>query len=272
MLAALLALGGSLGIALNTPPRASRGVAPHHLAHLQNHGYTVIDNFIAPHDVAALVDDVKSLRSDGRFATAGVGADLDDNRLDDSVRRCEQCFVFPKGRQQGAGNGGARERMYSTVDSLQKALNDNAGIPLDSLLTEGLYVYYPNGGYYKRHLDAAVGRATHLFHRHHLPTLSQTSATHADRNDKRHARLELSALSQRGLVRVGRWLPGALHMLLCYIRYICYMRVLALLPFCNSPSPLRLMCSAFSPMAAARWRQRERPRRSWMSSRAPAPW
>ena len=112
----LLTFSGALGIALpNSPTRASRGVAPQDLAQLSSHGYAVIDNFIAPQDVAALVNDVKSLRSEGRFATAGVGAGLDDNRLDDSVRRCEQCFVFPKGRQQGAGNTQARERDRKSV-------------------------------------------------------------------------------------------------------------------------------------------------------------
>ena len=86
----------------------------------------------------------------------------------------------PRGRPQGGGHavrssaarsstvrsstvrtGAARRRaddvQHAMVDSVRNTLAAGAGIPLDQLLTEGLYVHYPNGGYYRRHVDAATG-------------------------------------------------------------------------------------------------------------------
>lgn len=150
----------TLGVALGGATRGG-GIMPKHISELRSRGFTVVDDFLSPPAVTSLVSDMQSLRSQGRFASAGVG-EAATNRVDDSVRRCEQCFVFPKGRQQGAGVAGAREQMYTAIDSLQKALHEGAGEPLDALLTEGLYVHYPDGGYYKRHVDAATGTTSAL--------------------------------------------------------------------------------------------------------------
>lgn len=150
----------ALGIALSPPTRGG-SIGSEHMAQLRSRGFAVVENFLAPPAVSELVADVEALRSEGRFAAAGVG-EAATNRLDKSVRKCEQCFVFPKGRQQGAGDARARDRMYSSIDAVHKALHEGAGTPLDALLTEGLYVHYPNGGYYKRHVDAAVGTTSAL--------------------------------------------------------------------------------------------------------------
>ena len=40
---------------------------------------------------------------------------------------------------------------------MRAAVEQETGVPLDGLLTEGLYAHYPNGGYYRRHVDAVPG-------------------------------------------------------------------------------------------------------------------
>ncbi|KAL1523183.1 hypothetical protein AB1Y20_018137 [Prymnesium parvum] len=160
MLLALLPLAAA-GIALSGGG-SSRGILPQQaLSELQRTGYVVLPNFLSAEEVEDCVGDVAQLCASGRFSSAGVG-EAALNRVDEGVRRCEQCFIFPKGRQRGAGVGEVREQLFSKIDALRSALHENCGKPLDALLTEGLYVYYPHGGYYKRHLDAATGTTSAL--------------------------------------------------------------------------------------------------------------
>ena len=44
--------------------------------------------------------------------------------------------------------------LYETIDELQGHLTAVTGEKLDSLLTEGLYAAYPQGGFYRRHIDS----------------------------------------------------------------------------------------------------------------------
>ena len=44
--------------------------------------------------------------------------------------------------------------VYSTMDELSELLQRETGQKLDNSLTEGLYASYPNGGFYRRHLDS----------------------------------------------------------------------------------------------------------------------
>ena len=88
----------ALSVALNVPT-SRRGIMPQHMAQLRSRGFTVVDDFLPSSVVAELVSDVHSLQSQDRFASAGVG-EASTQRVDSSVRVCEQCFVFPKGRQR----------------------------------------------------------------------------------------------------------------------------------------------------------------------------
>ena len=57
------------------------------------------------------------------------------------------------------GDTAARLQLIETLDGVRERLSLlrlEAGLkPLTPSRTEGLYVYYPNGGFYRRHRDAA---------------------------------------------------------------------------------------------------------------------
>ena len=147
-------LAVSLGIGRSATPILSADC----VGRLRSDGWVVVDDFCSPATVRSLVAEFGALQAAGRFSVAGVGEAGSTKRIDNSVRRCEQCFVFPKGRQPGFD----LNALYNTVDGLQAALHDSAGKPLDGLLTEGLFASYPNGGYYRRHVDAATGTTSAL--------------------------------------------------------------------------------------------------------------
>lgn len=119
-------------------------------------GFAVVPNFLSAADVKLLKSDVASLKSEGRFSVAGVG-DASTKRISDDVRRCEQCFLFPKLKHGAGGDQAGRQKLYSVLDSLQSSLQQATGQQLDGLLTEGLYAAYPSGGYYRRHIDSYPG-------------------------------------------------------------------------------------------------------------------
>lgn len=128
------------------------------LAQLRERGFTVVPDYLPAPAVSALVADVAALRSQGSFTTAGVG-EASTNRMDGAVRRCEQCFVYPK---RGGGDAGGRAELYGVLDGLRASLEAGAGVALDGPLTEGLYASYPNGGFYRRHVDAVAGTASEI--------------------------------------------------------------------------------------------------------------
>lgn len=132
-----------------------------HLAELKSTGFTVVPNYLPPQAVQALQADVETLTAEGRFAAAGVG-EASTNRLADEVRRCEQCFVFPAFKHGGGGAQAGRDELYGVLDGLQSSLEAGTGVALDRLLCEGLYARYPNGGYYRRHVDAVAGTASDI--------------------------------------------------------------------------------------------------------------
>jgi len=129
------------------------------LSQLQTAGFAVVPNFMPPQKVNEVIDDVSQLKHEGRFAFAGVG-EASTNRLDSEVRRCEQCFLFPQFKYQGGGDAHGRTTLYDSIESVRSTLHAQCGVPLDGLLTEGLYAAYPEGGYYRRHVDAVDGTAS----------------------------------------------------------------------------------------------------------------
>jgi SM-20-related protein len=149
----MLALTPTLGLSLALS--LSRSTTQH----LQQHGYAVVPNFVAPQTVEALKRDVSQLHAEGRFATAGVG-ESGTNRVETTVRKCQQCFIFPQFKYKSGGDEAARATLYGALESLRDDLQTHCGVPLDGLLTEGLYATYPNGGFYRRHVDAVEGTAS----------------------------------------------------------------------------------------------------------------
>ena len=119
-------------------------------------GFAVVPNYLKPAEVELLKQDVAMLRSEGRFSVAGVG-EAGTNRVADEVRRCEQCFLYPRLKHGGGGHQEARSQLYATLDSLRCSVTAASGVELDGLLTEGLFAAYPEGGYYRRHIDSMPG-------------------------------------------------------------------------------------------------------------------
>ena len=138
-------------------PGTIAGTLPRHaLSELKSQGFTVVPGFVPPASVEAILTDMSKLRTEGRFSRAGVG-ESSTNRLDELVRECEQCFLFPKFKHQGGGDSDGRSMLYGTLDSVREQLVAGCGVALDPLLTEGLYATYPHGGFYRRHIDAVQG-------------------------------------------------------------------------------------------------------------------
>ena len=119
-------------------------------------GFAVVPNFLSEANVKLLKSDVSALKAEGRFAIAGVG-DASTKRVSDDVRRCEQCFLYPRLKHGSGGDQSGRQMLYSVLDGLQSSLQAATGQSLDGLLTEGLYAAYPSGGYYRRHIDSYPG-------------------------------------------------------------------------------------------------------------------
>jgi len=132
--------------ALRLPPTAVKSLT-------SGPGYAVLENFLAPDHVALLHSDVAHLSSSGRFKAAGVG-DASTNRVAKDVRVCESCFLYPRLKYEADGDGAAREMLYPLLDGLRTDLQAGTGVELSGLLTEGAYMSYPNGGFYKRHIDS----------------------------------------------------------------------------------------------------------------------
>ena len=116
-------------------------------------GYAVVENFLSPAHIGMLKQDVSALNGESRFNVAGVG-DASTNRVADDVRRCEQCFIYPRVKYSGGGHPEARSMLYNTLDDIRDGLTKHTGEALDGLLTEGLYAQYPRGGFYRRHIDS----------------------------------------------------------------------------------------------------------------------
>ena len=125
------------------------------LSDLQRKHYAVIPNFVPPALVSSLVKDVALLHEQKCFELAEVGED-DSAQIEDSYRRCEHCYLYPDAAAallDGHGDPAARQKLIATLDGVREQLSVLK--PIVASRTEGLYVCYPNGGFYRRHRDAA---------------------------------------------------------------------------------------------------------------------
>ena len=141
---------------------------------LSAQGYAIIPNFLPPELVKDLNADVSSLRSGSKFNVARIGQDA-TNKLNTDIRVAETCFIGRTKLQDCLD--AARERLYDALDGVRNDLSGNsvlddkspstgelirAAPALDSTLSELLYAYYPQGGFYRRHRDAISGSASVL--------------------------------------------------------------------------------------------------------------
>ena len=137
-------------------------------------GYAVIPNFLPADLVSKLNADVTSLRSNSKFNVARIGQDA-TNKLNTDIRVAETCFIGRSKLQECPD--AARERLYDALDGVRGDLSGNSELDelssssgelikaapaLDSTLSELLYAFYPQGGFYRRHRDAIPGSASVL--------------------------------------------------------------------------------------------------------------
>ena len=139
---------------INTIPQTTTILVPFASYNLGKYGFCVIDNFLNPTTLRELGHDIETLRAAGRFRSARVG-ELSEKELNDQVRVAEQCFLH-NNKQSDIPNA-ARDKTLERLDQLRKELSQISGTPLEPELDDLLYVYYPNGGFYKRHVDSTPG-------------------------------------------------------------------------------------------------------------------
>lgn len=127
------------------------------LQELKEKKYLIVPGFIPESLQQSLRQDVELLRSQNYFKIAKIGQDS-TNTLNTKIRVAETCFLgkSKKDLPQHAG----RQELYEKLDSLRTDLEVFG--PLDADLTELLYAYYPQGGFYRRHRDAIAGSASVL--------------------------------------------------------------------------------------------------------------
>lgn len=130
-----------------------------HLKELTDKKYVVIPNFLSPQLQDELRADVQQLRLKNKFQVAKIGQDA-TNTLNRNIRQAETCFIG-SGKLADAPNE-AREKLYSILDTVRQDLSITTKKPLDSSLTELLYAFYPEGGFYRRHRDAIRDSASVL--------------------------------------------------------------------------------------------------------------
>ena len=134
-------------------------LSPEHLQELADKKYVIIPNFLPAALQEDLRTDVSELRAADKFNVAKIGQDA-TNALNTQIRVAETCFLGP-GRYTDVPSP-AREELYATLDKARQDLANYFEQPLDSQLTELLYAYYPQGGFYRRHRDAIPGSASIL--------------------------------------------------------------------------------------------------------------
>jgi SM-20-related protein len=137
------------------------------LRYLANNSFVVVEDFLTKALQERLRIDMMELRSHKKFQVAKIGRDgmiQDDNTPFRDIRYSETCFI---GRTKEPEDTSApRRELYQILDQVKSVLNTNetvrnghftSSIPeLDFEMEELMYVYYPLGGYYRRHRDAEL--------------------------------------------------------------------------------------------------------------------
>mmetsp|Transcript_9398 Transcript_9398/g.21195 ORF Transcript_9398/g.21195 Transcript_9398/m.21195 type:complete len:320 (-) Transcript_9398:44-1003(-) len=155
---------------LNMVATAPPQISPSDIQTLSNQGYVIIPKFLPQSLVDELRQDITTLRSNDAFKQAKIGQDS-TNDLNTNIRIAETCFL---GRSRpeltsiasAGGTNSVRDRsggMYDILDGLCDSLDNSDPLTrLDKSLSELLYAYYPQGGFYRRHRDAIPNSASVL--------------------------------------------------------------------------------------------------------------
>mmetsp|Transcript_10018 Transcript_10018/g.14681 ORF Transcript_10018/g.14681 Transcript_10018/m.14681 type:complete len:314 (-) Transcript_10018:1438-2379(-) len=127
------------------------------LQELETKGYTVVPDFISEELQDQLRQDISSLRSDGCFKIAKIGQDS-TKTLNTEIRVAETCFIDASVSKSRPPTNSARDRLQEILRQCRLDLaSSGSSQNLDAKLDELLYAYYPQGGFYRRHVDALPG-------------------------------------------------------------------------------------------------------------------
>ena len=161
-----------------------------HLTQLRTDGYVSIPNFLPTSLTSIIRKDINNLRDKNNnrddngtcttlFKKAGIGAGS-SNKLNEEVRFAETCFLSMK--KGSSESGDSLDKIYPNEgrDLLREVLNNvridlesptkssvggrnnDSPVKLEPSVSELLYAYYPQGGYYRKHIDANRGSSTFL--------------------------------------------------------------------------------------------------------------
>jgi hypothetical protein len=133
----------------------ARALLPSELQHLHSQRFVVVPNWLSAEETELLRADAVAVDAQ-RGRTCRVGSSpAGTRRLDESVRRSRQCALYPP-PPNNAGCVATRAALVSSVASLREQLQRSELLELPTLepfMTELIYLLYPVGGHYKRHLD-----------------------------------------------------------------------------------------------------------------------
>lgn len=111
---------------------------------LAENGWCMIDNALPRTALDALLQECETLWQDGEFERAGVGRG-DDLKIREAIRTDRVLWLDPKSTPE------ATSVYHRFLDTLQHSLNRGLYLGLD--FWEGHFAIYPEGAFYKLHLD-----------------------------------------------------------------------------------------------------------------------
>lgn len=115
---------------------------------LARQDYCALEGFLTADELKALTEDLVFRDRAGFFQPAGIGQSA-GRQLDASVRRDRILWL------ESPGGTPAQQALWTRLESLREALNRALLLGLWDF--EGHYAVYPEGGFYRRHLDVFRG-------------------------------------------------------------------------------------------------------------------
>lgn len=128
------------------------------LTTLQRDGYVIVPGWLPGDDAAAVLEDALSLQTADALHAAGVGGALGSEASgwakDSEVRRSKTVWIQqPNAAASAPSPPSTRLDLIRTMEALRAQLTAEIALPLDGTATMMSYLYYPEGGYFRRHRD-----------------------------------------------------------------------------------------------------------------------
>ena len=120
---------------------------------IRTNGLGVWPGFLSKSSLQALAADLSECQEAGSFARAGTGQGS-GHGIHELVRRDTVHWL---GR---VDNTAAQSNLWVRIDALKKVLNQTLFLGLSEF--DGHYASYPDGGFYRRHLDCFKGDSTRV--------------------------------------------------------------------------------------------------------------